>query len=71
MRAAGQNLTPPAEVNQTTAEAIRAFEKAEAEGNRSPASNLGGRLRAVRLMGKLALPTSKMAAADPTFLPCQ
>jgi len=56
MRAAGQEPYPTrAEVNQTTAEAIRAFEKAEAEGTQDPVQAvLGGRLRAVRLMGKLA-----------------
>ncbi|MBP9041063.1 MAG: lysine--tRNA ligase [Anaerolineaceae bacterium] len=56
MRAAGLEPYPTrAEVDQTTAEAIRAFEKAEAEGRQDPVkATLGGRLRAIRLMGKLA-----------------
>lgn len=56
MRGAGQEPYPTrSEVNQTTAEAIRAFEKVEADGRQDPVqATLGGRLRAVRLMGKLA-----------------
>ncbi len=56
MRDAGVEPYPTrAEVNQTTAEAIRAFEMNEAEGKQDTIhAILGGRLRAVRLMGKLA-----------------
>ncbi len=56
MRAAGVEPYPTrSEVNQTTAEAIRAFEAAEAAGSQDPVkATLGGRLRAIRLMGKLA-----------------
>ena len=56
MRAQGFEPYPTrTEVNQTIASAIDRFEKAEAEGNLEPLSAvLGGRLRAVRLMGKLA-----------------
>jgi lysyl-tRNA synthetase class 2 len=56
MRAAGVEPYPTrSEVNQTTADAIRAFEAAEAAGSQDPVkATLGGRLRAVRLMGKLA-----------------
>ncbi len=43
------------EVNSTTAEAIKKFEAAEETGSQQTLSAiLGGRLRAVRLMGKLA-----------------
>ncbi|HPS42814.1 MAG TPA: OB-fold nucleic acid binding domain-containing protein, partial [Anaerolineaceae bacterium] len=56
MRAAGVEPYPTrAEVNQTCAEAIQRFEAAEAAGNTEGLSAiLGGRLRAVRTMGKLA-----------------
>lgn len=56
MRAAGVEPYPTrTEVNQSTAEAIRVFEANEAAGNQEPVNAaLGGRLRAVRLMGKLA-----------------
>jgi len=56
MRATGVEPYPTrAEVNQTCAEAIQRFEAAEAAGNTEGLSAiLGGRLRAVRTMGKLA-----------------
>jgi lysyl-tRNA synthetase class 2 len=56
MRAEGTEPYPTrTEVNSTTAEAIRRFEAAEAAGSQEPlAAVLGGRLRAIRLMGKLA-----------------
>lgn len=56
MRAQGFEPYPTrTEVNQTIATAIGRFEMAEAEGNpETLKAVLGGRLRAVRLMGKLA-----------------
>ena len=56
MRAQGFEPYPTrTEVNQTIATAIGRFEMAEAEGNPvTLTAVLGGRLRAVRLMGKLA-----------------
>jgi lysyl-tRNA synthetase class 2 len=56
MRAEGTEPYPTrTEVNSTTAEAIRRFEAAEAAGSQETlAAVLGGRLRAIRLMGKLA-----------------
>ena len=56
MRADGVEPYPTrTEVNSTAAEAIRRFEAAEAAGSQETLSAvLGGRLRAVRLMGKLA-----------------
>ena len=56
MREAGYEPYPTrTEVNSTAAAAIESFEKAEESGNQETVSAvLGGRLRAVRLMGKLA-----------------
>ncbi|KAF0110380.1 MAG: lysyl-tRNA synthetase class II [Chloroflexi bacterium] len=56
MRSAGIEPYPTrSEVTQTIAEAIKAFEKAEAAGSGEVISTtIGGRLRASRLMGKLA-----------------
>ena len=56
MRAEGVEPYPTrTEVNSTTAEAIRKFEAAEAAGSQETLTAvLGGRLRAIRLMGKLA-----------------
>lgn len=56
MRAAGFEPYPTrTEVNMTNAEAIRSFEAAESAGStESLTAILGGRIRAVRLMGKLA-----------------
>jgi lysyl-tRNA synthetase class 2 len=56
MRAAGHEPYPTrSEVNLTTADAIRRFEEGEAAGSQETLTAvLGGRLRAVRLMGKLA-----------------
>jgi len=56
MRAAGFEPYPTrTEVNMTTAEAIRCFEAAEAAGDpETLTAILGGRIRAIRLMGKLA-----------------
>jgi lysyl-tRNA synthetase, class II len=56
MRSAGIEPYPTrSEVNQTIAEAVAKFEKAEAAGESSVTEViLGGRLRASRIMGKLA-----------------
>ena len=56
MRASGYEPYPTrTEVNTTTAAAIKAFEAAEESGSQETLTAiLGGRLRAVRLMGKLA-----------------
>ena len=56
MRAAGDEPYPTrSEVDQTTREAIRAFEVLEAAGSQQVhTAVLGGRIRATRLMGKLA-----------------
>jgi lysyl-tRNA synthetase class 2 len=56
MRAAGVEPYPTrSEVDQTTREAIDAFEAQEASGSQQVLSaTLGGRIRAMRLMGKLA-----------------
>ena len=56
MRAAGVEPYPTrAEVKQSTADAIRAFEQAEASASPEVLkTTLGGRLRALRVMGKLA-----------------
>lgn len=56
MRAEGTEPYPTrTEVNTTTADAIRKFEAAEAAGSQETLTvMLGGRLRAIRLMGKLA-----------------
>jgi lysyl-tRNA synthetase class 2 len=56
MRAEGVEPYPTrTEVNSTTADAIRQFEAAEAAGSQETLNAvLGGRLRAIRLMGKLA-----------------
>lgn len=56
MRAAGYEPYPTrSEVNLTTADAIRRFEEGEAASSQETLTAvLGGRLRAVRLMGKLA-----------------
>jgi lysyl-tRNA synthetase, class II len=56
MRAAGNEPYPTrSEVDQTTQEAIQAFEALEAAGNpKVHTAVLGGRIRAMRLMGKLA-----------------
>jgi len=56
MRAEGFEPYPTrTEVDQTAAQAIRRFEEAEAAGdNTTLSATLGGRLRAIRTMGKLA-----------------
>jgi len=59
MQAMRQNGIEPyptrSEVTMTIAEAIQAFEAAEQAGNADPiTASLAGRLRAIRLMGKLA-----------------
>jgi len=56
MRTSGYEPYPTrTEVNTTTAAAIKAFETAEESGSKETLTAiLGGRLRAVRLMGKLA-----------------
>ena len=56
MRAEGYEPYPTrSEVNLTTADAIRRFEEGEAAGSQETLTAvLGGRLRAMRLMGKLA-----------------
>ncbi|MCX6056411.1 MAG: lysine--tRNA ligase [Chloroflexi bacterium] len=56
MRSAGFDPYPTrADVNQSIAEAINSFEKEEKAGTGAPVSvSIGGRLRASRLMGKLA-----------------
>ncbi len=59
MQAMRQNGVEPyptrSEVTMTIAEALQAFEAAEKAGNEDPiTASLAGRLRAIRLMGKLA-----------------
>ena len=56
MRAEGVEPYPTrTEVNSSTAEAVRKFEAAEAAGSTETlTATLGGRIRALRLMGKLA-----------------
>ena len=70
MRASGYEPYPTrTEVNTTTAAAIKAYETAEESGSQETLTAiLGGRLRAVRLMGKLAFAHIEDGSAHPAFL---